>query len=59
MSATVQEERRIARRDAQEGLFAAFHGRNLLRFTIAAWPKITQLLVGLTVFNSYATYFCV
>ncbi|KAF7595497.1 hypothetical protein BBP40_005833 [Aspergillus hancockii] len=57
MSATVVEERRIAERDSQEGPWAVFQGRNLIRFLIAGWPKITQQFVGLSVFNSYATYF--
>ena len=58
MNATVEEERYIAKRDSQEGKLAVFHGQNLLRFVIAAWPKITQQFVGLSVFNTYATYFC-
>jgi hypothetical protein len=58
MSATIVEERRVAERDSQEGTWAVFKGRNLIRFIIAGWPKITQQFVGLSVFNSYATYFC-
>lgn len=58
MTATVEEERHIAKESSQEGLFSIFYGRNILRFLIAAWPKITQQLVGLTVFNTFATYFC-
>lgn len=58
MTATIEEERYIAQRDSQEGMWAIFRGRNLLRFLIASWPKITQQLVGLSVFNTYATYFC-
>lgn len=58
MSATIEEERAIAKRDSHEGLWAVFKGRNLLRFFIAAWPKITQQFVGLSVFNTYSTYFC-
>ncbi|KAL3481246.1 general substrate transporter [Aspergillus californicus] len=57
MTATIMEERHIAQRDQQEGMWAVFQGRNLLRFVIAAWPKITQQFVGLSVFNTYATYF--
>ncbi|KAE8154589.1 general substrate transporter [Aspergillus avenaceus] len=57
MSATVVEERRIAERDSQEGQWAVFQGRNLIRFIIAGWPKITQQFVGLSVFNTFATYF--
>jgi hypothetical protein len=58
MTATIMQERHIAQRDSQEGMWAVFQGRNLLRFLIAAWPKITQQFVGLSVFNTYATYFC-
>jgi SP family general alpha glucoside:H+ symporter-like MFS transporter len=58
MTATIEEERYIAKRDSQEGILAVFEGRNLIRFFIAAWPKITQQFVGLTVFNTFATYFC-
>ncbi|KAJ6087608.1 hypothetical protein N7467_006522 [Penicillium canescens] len=57
MTATVAEERRIAKENAQEGMWAIFRGRNGVRFIIAAWPKITQQFVGLSVFNTYATYF--
>ncbi|GIJ88167.1 hypothetical protein Asppvi_007084 [Aspergillus pseudoviridinutans] len=38
-------------------MWAVFKGRNLIRFVIAGWPKITQQFVGLSVFNTYATYF--
>lgn len=58
MSATVTEERIVAERNAEEGAWAVFQGRNRIRFLIAAWPKIAQQLVGLAVFNTYATYFC-
>ncbi|GAB1211684.1 hypothetical protein ATERTT37_000808 [Aspergillus terreus] len=58
MTATIQEERQIARENAQEGPWSVFCGRNFIRFIIAAWPKITQQFVGLTVFNTFATYFC-
>ncbi|KAJ5362160.1 hypothetical protein N7541_003004 [Penicillium brevicompactum] len=57
MSATVTEERIVAERNAEEGAWAVFQGRNRIRFLIAAWPKIAQQLVGLAVFNTYATYF--
>ncbi|KAF7553525.1 hypothetical protein G7Z17_g3531 [Cylindrodendrum hubeiense] len=57
MNATVMMERHIAKRDSKEGTWAVFQGRNLLRFIISAWPKITQQFVGLAVFNTYATYF--
>lgn len=58
MTATIAEERHIAKRDQQEGMFAVFQGRNSIRFLIASWPKVTQKFVGLSVFNTYATYFC-
>jgi len=58
MTTTIAEERDSAKRDQQEGMWAVFRGRNGIRFLIAAWPKITQQLVGLSVFNTYATYFC-
>lgn len=58
MTATVNEERIIAERNAETGKWAVFQGRNLVRFFIAGWPKVTQQFVGLSVFNSYATYFC-
>ncbi|RDW62205.1 putative maltose permease (MalP) [Coleophoma cylindrospora] len=57
MTATIEEERYIAQRDSQEGMWAIFRGRNLLRFLIASWPKVTQQFVGLSVFNTYSTYF--
>ncbi|KAJ5083309.1 hypothetical protein N7456_012736 [Penicillium angulare] len=57
MDGTVAEERLLAERNAEIGKLAVFKGRNLIRFIIAAWPKITQQFVGLAVFNTYATYF--
>lgn len=58
MSNTIEEERRIAVQNSEQGMWAIFQGRNLIRFIIAGWPKITQQFVGLAVFNTYATYFC-
>ena len=58
MTATIAEERIVAERNSEEGPWAVFQGRNRIRFFIAAWPKIAQQLVGLSVFNTYATYFC-
>jgi len=55
---TIASERAAAEQNSELGPWAVFQGKNLLRFIIAAWPKITQQLVGLTVFNTYATYFC-
>ena len=58
MSATVLLERQHAEANAELGQWAVFQGRNLLRFLISGWPKIAQQFVGLSVFNTYATYFC-
>lgn len=58
MLSTIAAERAAAEKNSELGPWAVFQGKNLLRFIIAAWPKITQQLVGLTVFNTYATYFC-
>ncbi|THX79417.1 general substrate transporter [Aureobasidium pullulans] len=57
MMSTIASERAAAEQNSELGPWAVFQGKNLLRFIIAAWPKITQQLVGLTVFNTYATYF--
>ncbi|KAH8691383.1 hexose transporter [Talaromyces proteolyticus] len=57
MSNTIEEERYIASLNSEEGTWSVFRGRNLIRFIIAGWPKITQQFVGLSVFNTYATYF--
>ncbi|WPG99101.1 general substrate transporter [Acrodontium crateriforme] len=57
MAATIEKEQQTAQMNSEQGFWAVFQGRNLIRFLIAAWPKITQQLVGLTVFNTYATYF--
>ncbi|WWD09795.1 hypothetical protein V865_007923 [Kwoniella europaea PYCC6329] len=57
MTATIEAEKQTAAREGQEGHWAVFQGRNLLRLIIAAWPKIIQQFVGLSVFNSYSTYF--
>ena len=58
MVSTIEEEHRLAVENKQMGVAAVFQGRNKLRFLIASWPKVMQQLVGLTVFNTYATYFC-
>ncbi|KAH6645284.1 general substrate transporter [Truncatella angustata] len=57
MTATVALERQNAELSKEVGLFAVLKGRNFMRFIIAGWPKITQQLVGLIVFNTLATYF--
>jgi SP family general alpha glucoside:H+ symporter-like MFS transporter len=59
MTATIAMEQQQAEQNKELGMWAIFQGRNLLRFFIAGWPKITQQFVGLSVFNTYATYFCV
>jgi len=45
MSATIEHERYIAKREKQEGIFAVFQGTNFIRFIIASWPKIVQQFV--------------
>ncbi|KAI1846095.1 hypothetical protein JX266_007904 [Neoarthrinium moseri] len=57
MTATIAVERQAAEASKEIGAFAVFQGRNLIRFLIAGWPKVTQQFVGLAVFNTYATYF--
>ncbi|TVY14735.1 General alpha-glucoside permease [Lachnellula arida] len=57
MTATVLLEQQTAELNAEVGPWAVFQGRNLLRFVISGWPKITQQFVGLTVFNTFAVYF--
>jgi MFS transporter, SP family, general alpha glucoside:H+ symporter len=58
MTTTVAVERQKAEDNKELGTWAVFRGRNLVRFIIAGWPKIAQQFVGLSVFNTYATYFC-
>ncbi|OWZ56696.1 sugar transporter [Cryptococcus neoformans c45] len=57
MTATLEEAKVIAKRQGQEGQWAVFKGSNLFRLFIASWPKMIQQFVGLSVFNTYATYF--
>lgn len=38
-------------------IWAIFRGTNGWRLLIALWPKLMQQFVGLSVFNSYSTYF--
>lgn len=57
MAATIDEERQLAIERGRTGQFAVFKGTNLKRFLIAMWPKFMQGFVGLTLFNTYATYF--
>jgi SP family general alpha glucoside:H+ symporter-like MFS transporter len=58
MVATIEEEKRAAQRTNELGEWAIFKRTNLWRLLIASWPKVTQQFVGLTVFNTYSTYFC-
>lgn len=58
MTTTVAQERITAEQNSEEDTWAVFRGRNLIRFIIASWPKIVQQFVGLSVFNTNATYFC-
>ena len=58
MQATLEAERKIAAEGKSIHGLEIFQGTLGWRFLIAGWPKIMQQLVGLTVFNSYATYFC-
>lgn len=58
MVATVEEERRLAIENKNMGLFSVLRGQHGWRLLIASWPKVTQQFVGLSVFNSYSTYFC-
>jgi hypothetical protein len=58
MVTTVRMERQLAEQNKELGQGAIFQGRNLIRFVIAGWPKIVQQFVGLSVFNTYAVYFC-
>ncbi|KAK2926054.1 MFS transporter superfamily [Fusarium oxysporum f. sp. vasinfectum] len=57
MTSTLAVERQQAEQNSELGPWAVFKGRNLIRFIISGWPKITQQFVGLAVFNTYATYF--
>ncbi|KAF2762654.1 general substrate transporter [Pseudovirgaria hyperparasitica] len=57
MAATIEKEQHTAQQNSEAGIWSVFQGQNLIRFLIASWPKITQQLVGLAVFNTYATYF--
>lgn len=58
INATVAHERIIAEQNAEVDALAVFRGRNLIRFFISSWPKVVQQFVGLSVFNTYAVYFC-
>lgn len=58
MKNTVAEQRRRSSYEGSIPMTAIFQGLNLKRLVIALWPKLTQQFVGLSVFNSYAAYFC-
>ena len=58
MTTTVAQERILAEQNPEQDTWAVFKGRNLIRSIIASWPKVVQQFVGLSVFNTYATYFC-
>jgi SP family general alpha glucoside:H+ symporter-like MFS transporter len=55
MENTVVEERKQNAVIGGLGL-GIFRGTNGWRLFIASWPKICQQFVGLSVFNTYATY---
>ncbi|KAF4499688.1 Major facilitator superfamily domain, general substrate transporter [Fusarium agapanthi] len=57
ITSTIALERQQAEQNSELGPWAVFKCRNLIRFIISGWPKITQQFVGLAVFNTYATYF--
>ncbi|SCZ98214.1 BZ3500_MvSof-1268-A1-R1_Chr3-2g06225 [Microbotryum saponariae] len=57
MKATIEHER-IAAEKLKTGSFVnIFYGTNGWRTLIACWPKCCQQLTGLSLVNSYATYF--
>jgi SP family general alpha glucoside:H+ symporter-like MFS transporter len=58
MKNTVDEQRRRSKYEGSIPVRAIFQGLNGKRLIIALWPKLTQQFVGLSVFNSYAAYFC-
>ncbi|WVF71848.1 hypothetical protein IAT40_006657 [Kwoniella sp. CBS 6097] len=57
MVATIEAEKVTAEKNGHVGPWAVLQGTNLFRLIIAAWPKIIQQFVGLSVFNTYAVYF--
>lgn len=58
MHATVTQGRQTAELNSELGPWAVFRGRNFLRLVISSWPKVLQQFVGMTVFNTFAVYFC-
>jgi hypothetical protein len=57
MVATVEQEQRVREATKTQDILAIFRGTNGWRLLIALWPKLMQQFVGLSVFNSYSTYF--
>ncbi|RSH89198.1 hypothetical protein EHS25_002310 [Saitozyma podzolica] len=57
MVATVEQEERVREATKTKDILAIFRGTNGWRLLIALWPKLMQQFVGLSVFNSYSTYF--
>lgn len=57
MNKTIDDEREKSRLSENMGAFAIFRGINGWRLLIALWPKMMQQFVGLSVFNTYSTYF--
>lgn len=58
MAATIEEERLKAIESNTTSMMSIFKGKDGYRLIIASWPKIMQQFVGLSVFNTYSTYFC-
>ncbi|RSL64015.1 hypothetical protein CEP54_004882 [Fusarium duplospermum] len=53
----VEHERAIAAEQSREKWYNIFKGQDGLRTMISAWTLMTQQLIGLGIFGSYATYF--
>ncbi|EEU48068.1 uncharacterized protein NECHADRAFT_31847 [Fusarium vanettenii 77-13-4] len=53
----VEHERAIAAEQSREKWYNIFRGQDGLRTMISAWTLMTQQLIGLGIFASYATYF--
>ncbi|KAL8292368.1 hypothetical protein RQP46_001834 [Phenoliferia psychrophenolica] len=57
MVATIEEERRASALLKSQSFVQIFYGTDGWRTLIACWPKCMQQLTGLTLVNSYSTYF--
>ncbi|KAM0754628.1 general substrate transporter [Meredithblackwellia eburnea MCA 4105] len=57
MLSTIEEERRESELQKTQSFVQIFKGTNGWRTLIACWPKCMQQLTGLSLVNSYATYF--